>query len=1009
MNKIKELVKQFQDNMIYVKKPEYNETSLRQHYLDKLFENLGWDIANNNKVNPEIQEVILEPYDKKYKRPDYAFTFNGIKKFFLEAKKPSVSIINNKKVIFQAKSYGWSANHPIVVISNFETLIIYDTTSPPKIDDHYKNGVLYEYNYLEYEEKWDEIHSLLSRGSIFSGEFDTKFSNNKDNLKLYSIDKYFLTEINNWRLKLGKYLYEEKKYNTLKINESIQKFINQIIFLRFCEDRNLNTYHSTMQNFSENKEKLKEQLKLLFIAADFKYNSGLFDGKNIIFDLSNEIIFDIVNKLYYPNSPYMFDAIDSNILGDIYELFLSEKIELVDNKIILAKKDEDINKSIVTTPQEIVKYMVETSLEEKIDNKNFNEILNLNIADIACGSGIFLVAVYEKIQNYLIKKYMKEDPTKLVSINLNQYKLNFFAKRSILENCIFGIDIDFNAVEVAKFSLLLKLLENENSSTIGIFKSILPSLNKNIKNGNSLINLENLSEKEYNKLSLPEKIKLVPFQWDFKGNIDRFDLILCNPPYVKTEDMKKHTLDIEMKMYKKYFSAYKQFDKYFLFIEKALKNIKEDGKICFIIPNKFIKNEAGRKLRELLIGDYSLEKYIDFNSIQLFKDQTTYSSILIASKNKNSEFDYEAVANLQDWLKTKGTKFVKVKKSILSKDPWIICSDKKEIDLLNKLYEDSFLLDDIADAINGIQTSAEKNLSKGRPYPLYWFSKSEILKEDNEYIEIKRGNKTYKIEKTILKPYFKPTTKIEKKISSFDVPTLNKWIIFPYDKNGVLYSLNLMEGNYPETLKYLKDHYDMLIPKQISGDSNDRDVPISDKHTWYHYGRIQGLTSFIETPKLIVKVMAKDNPLYLLDVEDMIISSGGTAGYCAIESNSNSPYDLEFIQAILTHPAIDWLFSKMGSNFEGGFYTRGTNVLKRVPIKKLNLEIEEEKMKYDKIISLIKQIKKCTNFIKQDLSQQEIDIHKTEKVVYLKRLENEISNMYMISDFKNIYRREQTK
>jgi len=118
-----------------------------------------------------------------------------------------------------------------------------------------------------------------------------------------------------------------------------------------------------------------------------------------------------------------------------------------------------------------------------------------------------------------------------------------------------------------------------------------------------------------------------PFEWETINGGAKFDAIVGNPPYVKTEDI--HTLETEEEFAvykKKYKSAYKQFDKYFLFLEKAFDLLKEDGQMCYIVPNKFYKIGAGQELRRITAKYVS--KLDDFGDMQLFPDKTIYSCII---------------------------------------------------------------------------------------------------------------------------------------------------------------------------------------------------------------------------------------------------------------------------------------------------------------------------------------------------------------------------------------------
>ena len=140
----------------------------------------------------------------------------------------------------------------------------------------------------------------------------------------------------------------------------------------------------------EDRASLQKALTTVFKEADKQYNSGLFKNDSPIFDLSCDIIFDMIESLYYPKTPYMFTIIEPSILGKIYESFLAESLVLQNGKIALAKKKEYLYKSVVSTPVEIVRYMVKNTLEPLCKGKMPQEILSLKIADIACGSGVFL-------------------------------------------------------------------------------------------------------------------------------------------------------------------------------------------------------------------------------------------------------------------------------------------------------------------------------------------------------------------------------------------------------------------------------------------------------------------------------------------------------------------------------------------------------------------------------------------------------------------------------------------
>lgn len=987
---IQKLVDKFSKDLEYYKNESlYNEHNCRTEFIDPFLKILGWDISNEQGKPPQFREVITENYLVDTGRPDYSMTLNGIIKFHTEAKKPSVKIEYDKLSALQTRRYGWSSNLRISILTNFEYLIIYDTTVPPENKDNADVACIKKYHYSEYVEKIDEIIKFISKNSVYDGKFDRYLDQRsigiaEKGLQL-SVDEYFLKTINQWRLRLANHLYSNENYSIEVMNDYIQEFINRIIFIRICEDRNLPLYKNLKDILDNGNDAIKE-LDKIFKEADKKYNSGLFNSKGISFDLNNEIIRDIIKVLYYPQSPYKFDLIKPNILGEIYELFLAEHLVIRNNQVILESKDENLHRDIVTTPLEIVKYMVERTCSESCGNKTPQQILEMSFADISCGSGIYLIETYDWLMRYVTNWYIDNDKTYLIKGINGEYQLKFEYKKEILERCIYGVDIDIHAVEVAKFNLLLKLLEGETEPMLIGLTKILPMLDKNILHGNSLIDFKNIN---YNRLSDLDKEEIIPFNWDKINNGKLFDVIIGNPPYVTTEDIKNLVNKKEIKVYKdKYETSKGQYDKYFLFIERALHKIKPSGYISYIVPNKFIKIKSADALRKLLSENKYVKECIDFGSVQIFKksNKTVYSSILLLQKQSIKEFKYIEVDNLHKWYSNTDKNELMISTDILGSLPWALTTNMDDMKLINQMYKNTVQLSEEVELFNGIQTSAE------RP-PVYWFSENEIIGETEKLFKIEKFNNKFLIEKSILKKYFKPILKSEKNLGSYDIYSTNKYIIFPYDQNGELYDLDIMKFKFPNTLKYLEFNYDILKPKQVDS-SGTRDVPLAKKDTWYQYGRDQALTAFNSRKKLIVGILSK-KAMYLYDESDLVIASGGTAGYCAISKKVDSKYELEYIQAYLTHPYTEKLLSIIGSDFEGGFYSRGTSILERIPFKILDFNDDNHISIYTNIVKQTRRIYQINDCLSdQRITRSKKTVLIDEKDYLIKNIEQLITKIY---------------
>lgn len=631
--------------------------------------------------------------------------------------------------------------------------------------------------------------------------------------------------------------------------------------------------------------------------------------------------------------------------------------------------------------------MVEKTLSRACEGKTPAEILDVHIADIACGSGIFLEEAFSYLQNYCVQKYLANgEQGHLIEIGNGSYKLPLDEKKRILRSCIYGIDIDIHAVEVAKFSLLIKLIENETAPSVADETPILPDLSTNILFGNSLVSSEEL---QGIRASADELIELAPFDWNSINNGNPFSVIIGNPPYVNTEGMHALLPIPEVEIYKKkYKTSHKQFDKYFIFIEQAVRKTAENGYICYIVPNKFFKIGAGEKLRALISRDQMLVSLDDFGDAQLFEDKTIYSSILLLQKTKQDTFVYSSIDSANRLWAGEEVNKIELNASILNKLPWRLTTDMDFLAMLQKLDQISVPLTKHTEIFNGIQTSAE------RPTPIYWFSSENIIAEYQDTIEIRRDGHNYTIEKAILRPYFKPTRQDERGLNSYSVLQTDKRIIFPYDGAGHLIPIDEMKASYPGTYAYLEAYYDRLVPKCVS-DSGIRDVPNATADTWYQYGRTQALTAFINTPKLIVGVLSKD-PMYVLDKNDFLIASGGTAGYCAVTKKADSPYALEYIQAWLSNPITERILEIVGSDFEGGFIARGTFVLSTLPFVELDFENAVQKGIYDRVVEASREVYDINATLSSQPARRISTLLQARKGALIKEIEELIAKVYQL-------------
>ncbi len=343
---------------------DYNETQLRVDFLDHFLVALGWDVFNDKQAPQHLREVVHEDTVKIEdggeifaKKPDYALRLGSERKFFLEAKRPSVTITTSNASAFQIRRYGWNARLPISVLSNFDQLIIYDCRVRPEADDDARIARTTIYDYTEYVAKFDEIYTSLSHESIYSGLFDRLFDTEEEPAGVELFDEYFLDQIEEWREQLAQDMVQQNPTLTQReLNFLVQRLLTRIIFLRICEDRELEKYQALQE------VQTYEELKSLFRQADKRYNSGLFDfiedKLSLNIQVSNDVLLSIFQDFYYPASPYAFSVVEVSILGEIYERFLAKQITVVDGQVKVIEKDEvAASQGVVITP----KYVVEAS------------------------------------------------------------------------------------------------------------------------------------------------------------------------------------------------------------------------------------------------------------------------------------------------------------------------------------------------------------------------------------------------------------------------------------------------------------------------------------------------------------------------------------------------------------------------------------------------------------------------------------------------------------------------
>ena len=314
---IAELTARFERNLEAYRSGRYNETQLRREFIDPFFKALGWDVDNEQGYAEAYKDVIHEDAIRiggATKAPDYCFRIGGTRKFFLEAKKPSVSIKDDIHPAYQLRRYAWSAKLPLSILTDFEEFAVYDCRNKPAPTDSAATARVMYLSYRECAERWQEIADIFSRDAVLKGSFDKYAESNKAKKGTAEVDAAFLKEIEGWRDELARNIaLRNPQLSQRDLNFAVQRTIDRMIFLRICEDRGIENYSQLMSLL--NGSQTYKRLVQLFYHADERYNSGLFhfraekgrpeepDELTIGLEIDDKPLKEIIRSLYYPNSP----------------------------------------------------------------------------------------------------------------------------------------------------------------------------------------------------------------------------------------------------------------------------------------------------------------------------------------------------------------------------------------------------------------------------------------------------------------------------------------------------------------------------------------------------------------------------------------------------------------------------------------------------------------------------------------------------------------------------------
>lgn len=984
---IQELVDRFDRNSESYRSPSYNETQTRLEFINPMFKALGWDIDNEQGHAEAYKDVIHEDAIKvggATKAPDYCFRVGGTRKFFLEAKKPSVNIGQDEAAAFQLRRYAWSAKLPLSILTDFEEFIVYDCRLRPNINDKVSKARVISFGFKDYLDRWEEIVSIFSRDAVLKGSFDKYAESSLRKRGTAEVDEEFLAEIETWRELLARNIaLRNRKLTARELNFAVQLTIDRIIFLRICEDRGVESYGRLKQTGSGSN--VYSSLFQLFHQADQRYNSGLFhfrrekDRASDLDTLTPNIKVDdkplkeIIRRLYYPESPYEFAVLPADILGHIYEQFLGKVISLTKGHQAKIEEKPEVRKAggVYYTPTYIVDYIVKNTVGKLLEDKTAGTrgtASKLRVLDPACGSGSFLLGAYQFLLDWHLEQYVKDDPKKWTRGNSatifqdrrGEWRLTTSERKRILLNNIYGVDIDSQAVEVTKLSLLLKVLEEESSETIEknlklFHERALPDLGNNIKCGNSLIAPDFYEGYQSDLFDEETRYRVNVFDWksEFKSIIKDggFDAVIGNPPYIRIQTLQEINSD-QVTYFKRTYrtAASGNYDIYVVFVEKGLNLLNDCGRLGFILPHKFFNSQYGVSLRGLIGEGKHLSRVVHFGEQQVFDGATTYTAIMLLDKCARESFEMIRVNDLGAWRMGEPQTRGKLRAEAATAAEWNFVVGENAV-LFERLRRMPVKLGDVAHTFVGTQTSADdifvlKNCHQSGKYVI-GESKSlgrEVKVEKNSVVAFLHG----------------------KDIRRYKPLESSTCLICPYEiavDDSRLLCKDAMQRRFPYAFDYLNTNRDALALREKGRFKGEN---------WYAFGYPKSMTLF-RGLKIVVPDYNNEASFTLDD--------GGhffKTGYGIIVKDSQlSPL---YVLGLLNSKLLFAHLVSIGTSLRGRYVRFWTQFIEQLPIRTIEFSDPADEKRHAKMIRLVesmlalhKQKAAVKTQVELDTCQRQID------------------------------------
>jgi len=949
---LQDLVARFTLHRDAYQSSNYNEAQLRQEFLDPFLALLGWDVENRQGSAEAYKEVIHEDsivIDDRAKAPDYSVRIGGVRKFFLEAKKPSVNIKKDIHPAFQLRRYAWSAKLPLSILTDFEELAVYDCRIKPEHTDKASTARILYLTFQQYAEKWDELTGLFSRDAVLNGSFDAFAESTKGKRGTSEVDTAFLAEIESWRTVLSEnFALRNPTLTPRELNYAVQATIDRIIFLRICEDRGIEDYGRLRALLTG--VHVYDRLGKLFQLADERYNSGLFHFQNeknrpepdhltLGLRLDDSPVRELLRNLYYPHSPYEFSVLPADILGQVYEQFLGKVIRLSEGHRAVVEDKPEVRKAggVYYTPTYIVDYIVRNTVGILLEDKTPRQVAHLRILDPACGSGSFLIIAYQFLldwhRDYYVADGLKKHTDKLYRAHTGDWRLVPAERKRILLNNIFGVDVDPQAVEVTKLSLLLKVLEGETSLSITtqlqmFHQRALPDLANNIKCGNSLVApdfYDGQLSMDFFEEESRHKVNVFDWRSEFPKimRAGGFDAVIGNPPYFSIDDTWGKG-DPRLSYLKRAYShVYNdKTDVLFYFLAKAVQLSRSE--VGFIVSRAFLEAYKADKLRGSLAQSMGVRQVIDFRNFYVFEKVGITTAVVLLSKQmgrkaasvfKLRQPRFKTASMISELEQRDRFELLSVPQKNFGSDPWSFADNATSL-LHDRLDAAGDPLGSVLVIGQGMQTGRNDVFGRLTRETIHGWGVDRVDSGKFRYYTRARNSD----------------------ILRYEIKDSGELLLYVEDAPSFDY--------LPQAVRrHLKSHQARLRSRAAFKRKNCE---------WWRYTWPLHKEHFHKR-RLYCPYLATRNR-FALDDECLFLGLTDTT----VLYDAEQPEDLRYVLGLLNSKLLTFRFRTIGKLKSGGILEYFENSVSKLPIRRINLQKASDRALHDQMVKLVNEVHAAT-------------------------------------------------